>query len=330
MASIRKRGNKWHVQVRRGGQSCTRSFSLKSDAEQWARKREREIDTEEFSSTSEELSSLTLGSLLDRYQREVLPRKRSAGSVETYMIKRYLNHRMSRLRLKDLRPEIVNRYKEERLSQVQEGTLLRELGVLRHCLEVARKDWGIPLRDNPVAGIRMPAGSKSRSRRIGEEELRALEAASAHPRIWLIISMALETGMRRGEIAAMQWDHIDWTNETLHIPDTKNGHARTIPLTSAAIRILREIPEAEKCVFGMTGNAMRLAWERLKKKAGITDLRFHDLRHEAISRFFEMGLSVPEVALISGHRDPRMLFRYTHLKAKEVGRKLRGNKVSSR
>ncbi len=144
MASIRKRGNKWHVQVRRGGQSCTRSFSLKSDAEQWARKRERDIDTEEFSSSSEQLSSLTLGSLLDRYQREVLPRKRSAGSVETYMIKRYLNHRMSRLRLKDLRPEIVNKYKEERLSQVQEGTLLRELGVLRHCLEVARKDWGIP------------------------------------------------------------------------------------------------------------------------------------------------------------------------------------------
>ncbi len=126
--------------------------------------------------------------------------------------------------------------------------------------------------------------------------------------------------MRRGEIAAMQWDHIDWTNETLHIPDTKNGYARTIPLTSAAIRILREIPEAEKPVFGMTGNAIRLAWERLKKKAGVTDLRFHDLRHEAISRFFEMGLSVPEVALISGHRDPRMLFRYTHLKAQQVGK----------
>jgi integrase len=74
--------------------------------------------------------------------------------------------------------------------------------------------------------------------------------------------------------------------------------------------------------MAITGNAIRLAWERLKKKAGVTDLRFHDLRHEAISRFFEMGLSVPEVALISGHRDPRMLFRYTHLRAEEVGKKL--------
>ena len=73
----------------------------------------------------------------------------------------------------------------------------------------------------------------------------------------------------------------------------------------------------------LTGNAIRLAWEKVKKKAAVTDLRFHDLRHEAISRFCEMSLSVPEVALISGHRDPRMLFRYTHLRAEEVGKKFK-------
>ena len=68
----------------------------------------------------------------------------------------------------------------------------------------------------------------------------------------------------------------------------------------------------------MSANAVRLAWERLKNKGNIKDLHFHDLRHEAISRFFEKGLSIPEVALISGHKDVRMLFRYTHLKAKDV------------
>ena len=125
-----------------------------------------------------------------------------------------------------------------------------------------------------------------------------------------------------GEIVAMQWDHIHWDNRTLHIPDTKNGYPRTIPLTSGAIEVLRELPQTDTSVMAITGNAIRLAWERLKKKAEVTDLRFHDLRHEAISRFFEMGLSVPEVALISGHRDPRMLFRYTHLRAEEVGKKL--------
>ena len=129
--------------------------------------------------------------------------------------------------------------------------------------------------------------------------------------------------MRRGEIVAMHWDHINWDNGTLLSPDTKNGYPRTIPLTPKAIEVLKELPQKDTSVIGMTGNAIRLAWERLKKKAGATDLRFHDLRHEAISRFFEMGLSVPEVALISGHRDPRMLFRYTHLRAEDVGKKFK-------
>ena len=81
------------------------------------------------------------------------------------------------------------------------------------------------------------------------------------------------------------------------------------------------MPQTDTSLMALTGNAIRLAWGKVKKKAGVTDLRFHDLRHEAISRFFEMSLSVPEVALISGHRDPRMLFRYTHLRAEEVGKK---------
>ena len=102
------------------------------------------------------------------------------------------------------------------------------------------------------------------------------------------------------------------------IPQTKNGHPRTIPLTKRALYILNntELP------FPYTANALKLAWNRLKKKGNIEDLHFHDLRHEAISRFFEKGLSIPEVALISGHKDVRMLFRYTHLKAEDILRKL--------
>jgi integrase len=77
----------------------------------------------------------------------------------------------------------------------------------------------------------------------------------------------------------------------------------------------------------ISANAFRLAWERVKRRAGVEDFRFHDLRHEAISRFFEIGLSVPEVALISGHRDPRMLFRYTHLRPETIARKLQGDQL---
>lgn len=75
-------------------------------------------------------------------------------------------------------------------------------------------------------------------------------------------------------------------------------------------------------MFPLTGNAFRLAWERLRARAGLGDLHYNDLRHEAISRLFERGLSVPEVALISGHRDARMLFRYTHVQREQTLRKL--------
>ena len=74
--------------------------------------------------------------------------------------------------------------------------------------------------------------------------------------------------------------------------------------------------------FPINANAFRLAWDRLRNRAGLVDFRFHDLRHEALSRFFEMGLSIPEVALISGHKDVKMLMRYTHLRAKDLARKL--------
>ena len=145
---------------------------------------------------------------------------------------------MSRLRLKDLRPEIVNSYKEEGFPKFKRAPFFESLAYW-YCLEVARKD-GIPSETIQLQGSECPP-SRNPDREGSEKRNCALEAASVHPRIWLIISLALETGMRRGEIAAMQ-DHIDWTNETLHIPDTKNGYARTIPLTSAAINP-QEIPK---------------------------------------------------------------------------------------
>lgn len=138
--------------------------------------------------------------------------------------------------------------------------------------------------------------------------------------------------MRRGELLAMRWGDVNWERNTIRIPVTKNGHPRIIPLTPQGRQLLLEWARrsgheprgfgAERSIFPVRENALRLAWDRLCKRAGITDLHFHDLRHEAISRFFEKGLSVPEVALISGHRDYRMLARYTHMKAEAIAHKL--------
>ena len=139
-----------------------------------------------------------------------------------------------------------------------------------------------------------------------------------------LIRFALATGMRRGETLNVQTEHINRAARLLHIPETKNGIPRTIPLSSDALAVLDQIdPNDDGRLFAASPNAVRLSWQRLTRRAGIEDLHFHDLRHEAISRFFERGLSVPEVALISGHRDYRMLFRYTHMRAEDVAAKLR-------
>jgi integrase len=137
------------------------------------------------------------------------------------------------------------------------------------------------------------------------------------------VLFGLATGMRRGEILAVRQQQIDFAGRALLIPETKNGHARTIPLSNEAIALLHGLRrEGQDRVFPITANAFRLAWERVKNRAGIGDLRFHDLRHEAISRFFERGLTAPEVALISGHRDMRMLFRYAHATRERILEKL--------
>ena len=116
----------------------------------------------------------------------------------------------------------------------------------------------------------------------------------------------------------LRWVDVDLDNGFASLYDTKNGEDRRVPLTKAARGVLSRLPSQNERVFPISANCVRQAWERARSKAGIIELRFHDLRHEAVSRFFEMGMSVPEVALISGHKDVRQLFRYTHLNPTNV------------
>jgi len=201
-----------------------------------------------------------------------------------------------------------------------------DLVLIRHILEIARREWGHGLAVNPVDQIRNPNGLKPRNRRLERNEETLLLAGCSKSSVTYlkpIITVALETAMRRGEILAIKWGDINEPLKTLRIPITKNGQPRVIPLPSKALTTLLGTPRGiSECVYKIFPNAFRLAWKRLRKRVGIKNLQFHDLRHEAISRFFELGLSIPEVALISGHRDPRMLFRYTHLRAEDVANKI--------
>ena len=131
-----------------------------------------------------------------------------------------------------------------------------------------------------------------------------------------VIELALETGMRRGEILSITKDDVK--DNQIYLADTKNGSPRKIPLTNK----VKQIIDKSVLPYSISSNAVRLSWYRMIKRAGIVDLHFHDLRHEAISRFFEKGLSIPEVSLISGHKDVRQLMMYTHLRISNLIKKL--------
>ena len=116
--------------------------------------------------------------------------------------------------------------------------------------------------------------------------------------------------MRRGKILGLRWEHVDLERRIAYLPLTKNRGSREVPSSKKAAQVLASQQQCNDTIspFPVAPNGFRLAWDRLRNRAGLSELRFHDLRHEAISRFFELGLNIPEVAVISGHRDPRMFF----------------------
>lgn len=326
MATFRKRGPyQWQAQVRKKGQPLqTKTFETRALAEQWARTIEVEIDKGVFVSRAE-AESTTLKELLERYLAEVTPLKKGAAS-ETNRARALIRLPLARRYVAGIRGVDIARYRDERLRKVTPSTVKRDLVLLGHVFEVARKEWGIHVH-NPVRDIRLPADNRPRDRRLqAGEEARLLEACREARNPWLlpIVQLALETAMRQGELIRLHWEHIDLNRRTAHLPDTKNGEARTVPLSTTAVRVLRTLPRGlhGPVFLGLTTEAVKRAYIRAVRRASIENLRFHDLRHEATTRLFEKGLNIMEVASITGHKDLRMLRRYTHLKAEDLARKL--------
>lgn len=334
MATIRKHRSRWQVQVRRKDHpALSRSFGSKADALMWAREQERRIDQGNLSCPPASRQT-NLSDVLTRYLQFVSPSKRSGS--DAFHIRQITRH-LGDLPVQVLSSAALAEFRDKRLRTVSGSTVRKELTLLASILRYARQEWGYSVPADEVWQVRKPASARGRDRRLGPDELCQLRdalSACRNPLIRQVFLFALATGMRRGEVLSLQWRNVDRQARTALLPLTKNGEARTVPLSPSAIEVLaerradrqeaseRHTRLASDLVFPISANAFRLGWERVRCRAGVEDLRFHDLRHEAISRFFEMGLSVPEVALISGHKDARMLFRYTHLRAEEVAKKL--------
>ncbi|CAO4153379.1 site-specific integrase [Methylorubrum extorquens] len=324
MATFRLRGDSWQVQIRRCGHTpVSRSFARRDDAEEWARRIESGI-TEDRPNSQHVNDGPTVGQLLDRYERDITPTKRSCDRErdKIRVIKRYAISTIYALKLNS---EAVVRYRDERLQIVKPATVRRELAIIRHCIEIAMREWSLPITINPAHRIRLPRADNARDRRLDETEYRRLMTALNDSRRWYmkpIVILALETGMRRGEILSLEAKNVDLTDGIAFLPLTKNGRSRRVPLTQKAIETLKPLVTRSR-LFPISAPSVRQGWLDITRRAALIDFRLHDCRHEAISRFFELGLSIPEVALISGHRSLAMLHRYIHLRPENVARKLR-------
>lgn len=349
MASIRERGPyQFEVQIRRrGSPTVTKTFSYRRDAEAWARKTESEVERGLYIHNAA-AERLTLDKALEQYSREITPSKK--GSVqETYRINAWRATKLARMTMASLKGADVAAWRDERLKEgIAPATVRNDLALLSHVFTIAAQEWGLPVT-NPVANIRKPRGNNARDRLLSNTEEKFLldaidnpEDSAGNRNIYMpaIVRLAIETAMRQGEILSLDWEHIDLEQRILHLPETKNGNPRDVPLSSRAVKALEDLGQ-KKCgpVFKTTASAVKQSWARALSRAVksykesckkdatevteefLEDLTFHDLRHLATTRLAEK-FAMHELAKITGHKDTRMLLRYYHPKAEDFAKRL--------
>jgi len=267
MGSIRKRGLKFQAQVRReGAQPVSKTFTLKKDAEVWMRSIEARIDVGEVNVATPK--TLTLRDLLARYSTEITPEKKGRDQ-EQRRINRLLKDQISDYRLSQLSSAVMAEFRDRRIIDGVRAAQI-DLILVRHCIKLARLEWGVNIPTNPVEGIRIPNGVKRRERRLREGEYELLQAAAEqcrNPYIWTCIDFAVETGMRRSEILSLLWENVDLDSRIAVLAATKNGSKREFRFTKKAAQFLVGLPRDETRAFSTTDYTIRHGWDRLVTRA---------------------------------------------------------------
>lgn len=285
-------------------------------------------------------TQLKLRDGLIRYQNQVSILKK--GYVqESYRISNLLRSPIAEMWMHEIGSPDIAAYRDGRLLQLNPktgkplspSTVRLEMSLLSNVFDVGRIEWGC-CTENPVKNVRKPKAPPGRDRRLlPREERRILRYCNEHPttELYAIVVIALETAMRQGEILGLVWENINLRTGIAHLPDTKNGTKRDVPLNLKARTAFTQLGVKSKGrVFSYTANGLKSAWRIMTQRLDIEDLHFHDLRHEAASRMFELNrLDIMEIAAITGHKSLSMLKRYTHLKAANLVKKLDGNKNRS-
>ena len=328
MATFRKRNGKWQARVtRKGYDTLCKTFESKKDAQYWARGIESEIDKGAYKNLRY-AQKITFKELIERYINEVSPSMRGAAA-DVYRLRAITRRSISKLSMTSLTPSKLAQYRDQRLKVIAPNTMLRELAYFSCVINHARREWGLNI-DNPVAMIKKPPVPDGRTRILSNEEkeriiFECLKSRQEKCNVWVpaIIEFALATAMRRGEITSLLWRNVDINKRTAFLPITKNGHCRHVPLSNTAIKILNELPRTEsERVFPVNEVSLSTAFYRYSRLAGVPNVRFHDLRHTAITAMSGKLTNVIDLSSVTGHRSLSMLKRYIHLNIEELAKKL--------
>lgn len=324
MASIRKRGRRWQVQVRRKGfPEQAKTFTHRADAVAWASIIESEMERGEFVDRS--LADTTLfGDALRRYESEVTPRKKGARP-EANRLHYWQRHRLARTALSKFKPFDFSEWRDAELkSGKSPNTVRNHLTILSHFFNHCRREWGIPIR-NPIADLWRPRARRRKRRFRGDEEARLIDAAArVHANLPAAIIVLTETAMRRGDLVSMVRPDLDVARRVYEFPpgSTKNGEARYAPLSPRAIAALETLPKRlDGKVWPWKADTLSHLFRDAVTLAGIDDFHLHDLRHEATSRLATI-YEVHQLAKIRGDKTLNELMTYYHPTADELAERL--------
>jgi integrase len=344
----------WRAKVK----NQVKNFLTKQDAEFWERSQLQSITLTGLPLTIEALKKVTVGEIVERYLKEKTPLKGSVVS-ETTVLEKLLGfkngerdpsrqrHAICDLSLAAIKKKDAHAYKNGRLKEtwrgkpIAESTVKREMNTLHHIFEVAKEEWGYENLINPFDNMKLKDGH-GRERRLQQGELEKLEEACKTCRglnrhyIPLAIYLAIETGMRLQEIFNLLWSDIDVENRRIIIRKSKTDHVSKYKGRTIVLTLMAEVPlnlltisllkkrrfKSEGKVFPMRREAFKQSWADVVKRAKIEDLHFHDLRHEAGSRFDAAGLTHAEHGLMMGHGKRTMRDRYSHAALQSIQDKL--------
>ncbi len=335
MASYEWRGKRCTARVKVLGHRETRTFDTKGEARTWATALEAEL-RERKRTGSAGIPRRTLLDGFERYKREVVPQK-DGGRWEAIRLDKFAREMpFVGWIMDDVTPEVIGEWRNTSLQRLSPASVLREMNLLSSVFQLAKLEWKW-VRSNPVRDVRRPKGAEHRDRRVYPHERRAiLDQLQYTPGMvpqlrkhhvataWLF---ALEAGMRQGEILRLTPPHVHLRDRYVHVPKSKNGNRRNVPL-SAAARELLELqlqlePAPDVQVFHVSSATADATFRRAVRAAGVEDMTFHDSRHEACTQLAKV-LNPMELARVLGQRDLRSLMIYYNATASELSERIDG------